>query len=169
MEYGESLTKTSYKNNLYNTTNRILFDNYNLHTNNYFTQDTVKNISNKVSQLLIGVHPQGKKIVVDDKVIVDVMNSIYESYKPPTKDIYNKDRMLDIDQTICNRELQMITQVIETIVTDVKNNLGTIECNQKLSAWNMVYGSHNEHGLMSHSKIKLNNKRPSSFQFHMRY
>jgi hypothetical protein len=52
---------------------------------------------------------------------------------------------------------------------DVKGNLGMDDNNSKLTIWTTVLGDFNEHGLQSHPKIKLREKRPAPLQFNMNY
>lgn len=134
----------------------------------YFDASTVRTISHKVTQLLEGVDPQGRPIIVPSKTICSVMNEIYDSYRPPTGDIFS--RYIVPSGTSSESYVQsMIDQVIEVITSDVRNNLGMEECNKKLSIWTTVYGDFNEHGLQQHPKIKVRNKRPNPMQFNMNY
>lgn len=134
----------------------------------YFDVSTVRTISHKVTELLQGVDPQNRPIIVPNKTICSVMNDIYSSYRPPTGDIFS--RYIVPSGTSSESYVQnMIDQVIEVITSDVRNNLGMEECNKKLSIWTTVLGDFNAHGLQQHPKIKVRHKRPNPFQFHMNY
>ena len=63
----------------------------------------------------------------------------------------------------------MMDEVINIITTDVKVNLGMEENNAKLTVWTTVLEDFNEHGLRSHSKIKLRENRPQPMMFNMNY
>lgn len=134
----------------------------------YFSQNTVKIISNKVTELLMGVNPQNRPILVPDKTICSVMSTIYYNFRPPTGDIYGRYNVpngMGPEDYVQN----MIDQVIEVIVSDVSSNLLMEENNAKLSIWTTVYGDFNEHGLRQVPPIKVRNKRPQPMQFMMNY
>ena len=133
----------------------------------YYSQETVKLISKKVSELLQGVDPRNRKIVVPDQTIINVMNGIEASYRPPTGDIYGRYNVPDSSQL--DQIQDMINQTIELITSDVRNNLEMDENNSKLTAWTTVYGDFNDHGLRSHAPIKVRNRRPAPMQFNMNY
>ena len=134
----------------------------------YFGTKTVRTISNKVTELLQGVDPDNRPIIVPDKTICDMMSSIYNTYSPPTGDIYS--RYIIPTGTSSESYVQnMIDQVIEVITSNVKNSLGMEENNRKLSIWTTVYGDFNEHSLRAHAPIKVLNKRPQPFMFNMHY
>jgi hypothetical protein len=134
----------------------------------YFDISTVSTISNKVTELLQGVDPENRPIVVPDSTICSVMSEIYDSYRPPTGDIFSR---YNIPSGIGSESYvqNMIDQVIEVITSDVRNNLGMEECNKKLTIWTTVLGDFNNDGLRSHPPIKVRNKRPAPMQFNMNY
>ena len=134
----------------------------------YFNAKTVKLISNKITQLTLGVDENNRPIIVPNKTICKIMNDIYNTYKPPTGDIYSRYNVSS-GITSENYVQNMIDQVIEIIVSDIKNNLEMEENNRKLSIWTTVYGDFNEHQLRQHPPIKIRNKRPASMQFNMNY
>ena len=125
----------------------------------YFSKDTVRLISYKLTELLQGVDPQGRPIIVPDKTISSVMDSIYDSYRPPTGDVYGRYNVPTDEPQ--NYVQSMIDQVIEVIFADVRNNLGMDECNSKLSIWTTVMGDFNTNGLRQHSPIKIREKNTS--------
>ncbi len=134
----------------------------------YFSTDTVKIISKKVTELLMGVDPLNRPIIVPDNRIIPVMNDIYQSFRPPTSDIYGRYNVptgTGEDDYVQS----MIDQTIEVITSDVRNNLEMEENNKKLTVWTTVYGNFNEHGLVQHPKIKVLNKRPNPMEFNMNY
>lgn len=119
----------------------------------YFSLQTVRDISKKITELLYGVDRENRPIIVPDKTIVKVMNDIYSSYRPETKDIYGRYNIPTdgVESYVAN----MIDQVIAVITSDVRANIGMQQCNEALSAWTTVLGDFNEHGLRQHSKIKV--------------
>jgi len=132
----------------------------------FYSSDTVKLISTKVSELLRGVDPQNRKIVVPNQTIINVMDGIQTSYRPQTGDIYGR---YNVPNTPIDNIKEMIDQTIELITTDVRNNLEIDENNRKLTVWTTVLGDFNEHGLKQHPPIKIRNKRPTPMQFNMNY
>jgi hypothetical protein len=134
----------------------------------YFSTSTLRIISAKITELLQGVDQENRPIIVPDKTISSVMSEIYNSYRPPTGDIYS--RYIIPSGTNSDDYVQnMIDQTIELITSDVRNNLGMDEINKNLTIWTTVYGDFNSHGLRQVPPIKIRNKHPAHFQFHMRY
>ena len=140
----------------------------NLCIKKYFSENTVRIISNKITDLLMGVDPKNRPIIVPDKSIISVMNEIYNSYRPPTGDIFSR-YTVQSGTSEENYIQNMIDQTIEVITSDVRNNLGMEECNRKLTVWTTVYGDFNSHGLRQVPPIKIRNKHPAHLQIHMRY
>jgi len=135
----------------------------------YFNDITVRTISAKITELLHGVDPENRAIIVPDKTIWSVMSDIYNSYRPPTGDIYSR-YIVSSGTNLADSYIQnMIDQVIELITSDVRNNLGIEEYNKKLTVWTTVYGDFNRHGLRQVPPIKIRNKHPAYGQIHMRY
>ena len=160
MEYGCMICDDNF-------TRHVGWSQDNVNIKRYFSQQTVNLISQKVTQLLQGVNPQNRPIIVPDKTICSVMSDIFNSYRPGTGDIFTR---YNIPKSSPTDMIQsMINQVIEIITYDVKVNLGMDECNKKLSIWTTVFGDFNEHGLRRHPPIKLNNRRSTRFQFNMNY
>lgn len=134
----------------------------------YFSKETVRLISRKVTELTLGVDPQNRPIIVPDETIAGIMSEVNYSYRPATGDIFSRYTMVSDEPE--NMVSNMINQVINIIVTDVKVNLETEQNNQKLTVWTSVLGEGvNAHGLRSHDVLKINNKKPKSFQFNMNY
>jgi len=136
----------------------------------YYSKETLNTISRKVTELLQGVDPQNRPIIVPDHIISNVMDSVYNTFRPETGDIYARYNIPSSEQDSSESYVQnMIDQTIQIITADVKNNLEMEECNSKLSIWTTVLGDFNEAGLQSHPQIKIRNKRPTPFQFQMNY
>ena len=107
----------------------------------FYSSNTVKTISNKVSELLRGVDHLNRKIVVPDQTVINVMNGIETTYRPETGDIFGRYNVPKSGPT--NHVQVMIDQTIELITSDVRNNLEMEENNKKLTAWTTVYGDFN--------------------------
>ena len=137
----------------------------------YFSKDTVRLISSKITDLLIGVDPDNRPIIVADKTIHNVMSEIYKNYRPPTGDLHSRYIIPPSSPSAStdNYIQSMIDQTIEVITSDVKTTMGIEENNKKLTIWTTVYGDFNRHGLQQTPQIKIRNKHPAHFQFHMRY
>jgi hypothetical protein len=167
MEYGKEITNEKFQLN--NNYNKFVGYEQNPDLNNFFSNDTVTFISKKVTQLLEGVHPENKHIVVPDKNIVAVMNQVYSNFRPPVGDIYSRLHITSQNK-VQDYTPEMIDQVIETITSYVRNTMQMEENNSKLTIWTTVYGDFNAHGLKRTPLTKcVRQKRPSPFQFHMKY
>jgi hypothetical protein len=134
----------------------------------FFSQNTVNFISKKVTELLQGVDPFNRKIIVPDKTIKGIMNDIFYSFRPPTGDIYSR-YIVTKTPYDDNYFQQWVDQVIEVIVSDVRNNLGFEQNNSKLNIWDTVYGENNSKGLRAHAPITIRNRHPEQMQFNMNY
>ena len=135
----------------------------------YFSDKTVRVISAKITDLLTGVDPHGRPILIPDKTILSVMSEIYKSYRPPVGDIHSR-YIIPPKRSAGDNYIQtMIDQTIEVITSDIRNSIGMEENNKKLTIWTTLYGDFNKHGLQQTSQIKIRNKHPDHFQFHMRY
>ena len=88
MEYGQQIEPELQKFVLNSNYNKFVGYEQNQHLNHFFNQDTVQLISKKVTELLHGVHPENKQIVVPDKNIVAVMNQVYNNFRSKFGDIY---------------------------------------------------------------------------------
>jgi hypothetical protein len=133
----------------------------------FHSKSNVRQISKKVTELLMGVDKNNRPIIVPDKTIKSLMSSVYENFRPETGDIHSRYDMLGYGPQ--NYVQNMMDQVINIITTDVKNNIGMEEANSKLSVWTTVLGDFNEHGLRSHSTIKIRENRPMPMMFNMNY
>lgn len=56
----------------------------------FFSDRTLTTISQKITEHLRGVHPDGKNIVVHPQVLRDLMNAIYINNRGPPKDMMNQ-------------------------------------------------------------------------------
>lgn len=133
---------------------------------NYFSPSTVRMISRKVSELLQGVHPQGKTLIIPDSEICHILDAVRQNYRPQTGDIYSR---YIIPNNNVNMLQDMIDQTIEVLVSQTKAEFDVQEANSKLSIWNTVLGDFNTNELRSHAVIKIRRKRPATMQFFENY
>lgn len=133
----------------------------------FFNHSNLLLIQKKITELLEGVHPENKKIVVSIPVISGVLSTVFENFRPETGDIYS--RYTISSESKFNYYNHMTNEAIEIIIQNVKAQMGMDENNKKLTAWTTVLGDFNSNGLRSHSKIKVLNKRPDPMQFNMNY
>lgn len=133
----------------------------------YYSRENVTMISNKISQLLQGVDVKNRKIVVPNHLIINVMTSVQQKYRPSVGDIYTRYNVVPEQPEDTYQKWIDIT--IETIVSQVRNMFGMQEANSKLSIWTSVLGDFNPHGLRQYTKIYTREKRPTPLQIHMHY
>ena len=173
MEYGDFIDfvegNTDYvKRNSDLYTKHVGYNDTNFCIEKFYNPHSIDTISRKVTQLLKGVHPENRPIIVPDNIIKNVMDNIYESYRPATGDIFGRYNV-PTDTTTVSYVQDMIDQVIEIIVSDVRTNYETEENNSKLSVWTTVLGSFNDHQLRSHPVIKIKKRRANRMEFNMNY
>jgi len=133
----------------------------------FFSRSNVQKISNKITELLQGVDEYNRPIRVTDNVITNVMSSVYDSFLPKTGDIFT--RYIIPQETGQNYLRTLTDRAINIIVTNIRNEMEMAQNNAKLTVWTTVLGDFNEHGLRSHSRIKLREKRPQPMAFNMNY
>lgn len=128
-----------------------------------FSIETLLLISRAVTESLRDLHEAG--IIVPLDKISNILNALYEAYRPPSGDpmtMYN---------TVSNEEANavnaLINQTINVIVGQVRSQLIMEQNNSRLTKWSTVLGTHNEHGLRSHSALKLRNRRPQPLMLNM--
>jgi len=109
----------------------------------YFSDKNVNMISNKITQLLIGVHPDNLNIIVPNRTIRTVLYNIYNN---------NKWNVVD-----------MTDQAIEVIYNQIKDEYDTIKKNNKLDKWDVYFDS--TKGIRQHPPIKLKERRCAPMQF----
>jgi hypothetical protein len=136
--------------------------------NAYFNADTIRTISRKITELTMGVDRLNRPIVVPNDKICNVMNAIYENYRPQTGSIYSR-YTIPMGETTQSYVQDMIDQVIEIITSDIRVSLGMEEQNSQLSIWTTVLGDFNDKGLRAYAPIKTLKRRPNPMEINMRY
>jgi hypothetical protein len=136
--------------------------------NDMYSQVNVNLISQIVTNYLMKL--KGKPIIVSDVQIREMINSVWNAEQGRNyPNIYTIDTF-DLNWDKCEEWLKRINLiVIQSIISQIKNEVEVEEINNNLSIWTTVLGDFNEEGLRAHSKIKLREKHPALMQFHMHY
>jgi hypothetical protein len=132
-----------------------------------FTCENIALIQKKTTELLRGVLPDGRSLVVTQRVIVAAMDSVIQGYTPQVAAIYS--RYTINDEPIVYYARDIIDRTINFIVQSLRNEYDVIKANFDLSIWDTVLGDFNRKGLMPHDKIKIRKNRPDPMQFNMNY
>ena len=133
-----------------------------------FSDQNLNLIQLKCKQLLKGVHPSGKDIIIQKATICDVLDTAWSNYKRQNiGDIYTIFTIPLGDKT--SPFDSIVDQTIEYITNYVRSDYGMREENSKLTIWTSVLGDFNQHGLRPHDVIKIQEKRPTPMQINMRY
>ena len=129
--------------------------------------DTINIVRKKVMIKLNSEFPiETKYLTISEDLIETVVINTTQSYiSKRIGSIYSK----EIQQDIYNRDQAILNTSILTIYNYYVSQIRQDLCHKNLSIWNSVLGESNQHGLLPHSKIKLNNKRTNSMQFRMNY
>lgn len=132
-----------------------------------FSEPTMMFIQKKVYERSKAYFPQG--VLVKCEVIANVLDSVFNAFRPPTSDIYSRYNIPTND--IANNDYisNIISQTIRIIIDDVVNTLGIEHANQSLNIWTTVLGDFNKHGLRSHDQIKVRENKPPSGLFFQNY
>ncbi len=132
-----------------------------------FSNDTVRLISNKVTELTMGLDEKGRKIVVPDEIIFQALDGINQSYSRVVGDIFTRYYIQSDEQQ--NMVQSIIDQTIELIVANIRDSYLIEKNNRKLSAWVQVYGDFNSAGLRQHPILKTREKKWNPMEFNMNY
>ena len=133
-----------------------------------FKPETIRQISNKLTYLLRGVDPDGKKIIVTDDVIYNTLSGVFANYRPVVGDIYSRFQIMN-NELERNDVQDMINQTIQIIYVYLRNEIAMEENNKKLTIWTTIYGDFNKHGLRQTPPIKVRRRRPDPMLFNMNY
>ena len=133
----------------------------------FFCEETVKLISDTVTELLKCSRTDGRKTIVTDKVITGVMFNVYDTYLPQIGNIYTvyiipQEQMRDDLMTLVRATVQIIT-------SQIKDEIDTLESNRKLNIWDSILGDFNRHGLRQFSTIKTVKDNINKVRFTMNY
>lgn len=130
-----------------------------------FSDSTLNWISAQVTDLLRGVGPDGRDIIVPNEMISSVLNNVYISYRPQVGDIYSRYNIKQFEPR--DDANHMITETIEIIVDQVRNEYEMANINYNLSIWDSVLlgDGISRKGLRQYAPIKVLEKRPTPMLF----
>jgi len=133
-----------------------------------FSNESLNTISNQISDALKGVDKLGRRIIVPNDKIANVLSSVYRfGTRTQIGSIYSKDTIPDNQSR--NDVRNIINQTINIVVSAIKDEIEITENNKKLSVWNSVYGDFNTQGLRQYAPIKLRTRHPQYMAFNMNY
>ena len=169
MEYAVSIDPAFQKKCPKEYLKYVGYNTQNQYTSLLFKPEVVDYISKQVTRYLAAkrVEPSGRPIIVPDTPSCHVLSSVYDAYQPNTGDIMT--RYVIEPAKPDNYVKNIVDQTIEIIVSNVADNLEIDANNEKLTIWTTVLGNFNPHGLLSHSKIKVNDRHPNFGEFNMNY
>jgi hypothetical protein len=128
-----------------------------------FSTETLLLISRAVTDALRDLYEPG--IIVPLDIICNVLNALYEAYRPPSGDPITMYNIVSNENP--NAVDAIINQTINVIVGQVRSQLIMEQNNSKLTKWSTVLGTHNEQGIRSHPVLKLRNRRPQTMMINM--
>jgi len=138
-----------------------------------FSELTLKEVQKKITNLLKGVHPDGRDILVPIESIGNVFSQFLNN-EPTNRELGDIYSRFTIENPQEKGFVQSIVErSITVIVNQIRNEYGMIENNKKLSVWTTVLGDFNKHGLNSYSQSQITGairaKRPQTMAFNMNY
>lgn len=144
------------------------------YTKAYYDPSVIAWISEAVTRRTMGLDT--RPIQVTSNVIENVLDSYLTNFRSFPGDIHTRynipgDGNFSGDFGLSNSNLSsnyVINQVVEFMVEYIKSEYQIIANNGRFSVWSSLYGA-NDFGLRAHPEIKLREKRPSPFQFHMKF
>jgi hypothetical protein len=133
-----------------------------------FSEANLTALQRQVADALVGVDPQGRKIMVALDKIANVLTNVYQNVtRTRVGDIYSR-YVVPQDQSRCDlREVNNVA--VNIIVRSIRDEYETIENNKKLTVWTTVLGDFNKEGLRSHPPIKIRRRHPQHMAFNMNY
>lgn len=153
--------------------------NYN---NSYYDPSVITWISEAVMRKTMGLDK--RPIKVTNRVIKHVLDSFLSNHRAFPGDIHTRynipgDGDFSGDFGIIKTDFKftdnvgfssnyILNQVVEFISENIKTEYEINTNNKRYSAWSALYGANNM-GLRAHSHIKLRERRPTPFLFHMKF
>ena len=133
----------------------------------FFSEQTVRDISNKLQELLKCLRKDGRPIIVADRVIAHMMSEVFYKNRPQLGDGYF---MYNIPAAEPRNDYETMKEmVIEMIFNNIKTEYEIDENNRKLTIWTSVLGDFNKHGLRQYTNLKINEKNINKVRFNMNY
>ena len=136
--------------------------------NSLLSETNLKKVQHQITNLLEGVHPQNKKMIVSLKDIASIMHPIIEQTNIKNAGYIQSSRFSD---GLSKNDFANIVnnETITTIVSKLKADYGIENHRNNLSIWSTLYGEHNKEGLRAHAPIKTREKHPQYMAFNMKY
>lgn len=133
-----------------------------------FSEANLTALQGQIADALVGVDPQGRRIMMALDKIANVLTNVYQnSTRTHVGDIHSR-YIVPQDQSRCDpREINNVT--VNIIVRSIRDEYETIANNKKLTIWTTVLGDFNKEGLRSHPPIKIRRKHPQHMAFNMNY
>ena len=136
-------------------------------TDYLFSDKNLQCIQNALYELLKCLRNDGRPIIVSKKTIAMVLSQIQVNFMPSIGDIYT---LYNIPQEKARDDNSTLNkQTTEFIYNQLKTEYEIEVNNSKLTIWTTLLGDFNEHGLRSHSQIKLNAYPINKLLFNMNY
>uniref|UniRef100_A0A6C0KSV6 Uncharacterized protein n=1 Tax=viral metagenome TaxID=1070528 RepID=A0A6C0KSV6_9ZZZZ len=133
----------------------------------FFSEQTVRDISLKLKELLKCLRKDGRAIVVADRVIAHMMSEVFYKNRPQLGNGYF---MYTIPAAEPRNDYETMKEmVIEMIFHNIKTEYEIDENNKKLTIWTSVLGDFNKHGLRQYTDLKINEKNINKVRFNMNY
>ena len=133
----------------------------------FFAEETVKDISKKLTELLKCLRKDGRPIIVADRVIAHMMSEVFSKNRPQLGNGYF---MYNIPAAEPRDDYEtMKKMVIEMIFNQIKTEYEMDENNRKLTIWTTVLGDFNKEGLRQYTNLKINEKNINKVRFNMNY
>jgi len=133
-----------------------------------FSSENIEQMSQAISRALEGVDPQGRTIRVSNEAIAGVLSSVYRfGTRSQIGDIHSR-FIVPQEQLRCDVQ-SIVTQSLNIIITQLKNQIEMEAYNKTLTVWTTVLGDFNDQGLRSHAPIKIRRRHPQYMAFQMNY
>lgn len=143
----------------------------------YYDPSVIAWISEAVMNKTMGIDK--RPILVTKEVIENVLDSFLSNHRAFSGDIYTRynipgdgnfsgDFGNNVDPSKVGSSNYILNQVVEFMTEYIKSEYEINTNNKRYSAWSALYGA-NDIGLRGHTQIKLREKRPTPFQFHMKF
>jgi len=140
----------------------------------YYDPSVISWISDAVMNKTKGLDQ--RPIRVSENIIRSVLDNHLNNHRPFVGDIHTRyiipgDGNFSGDFGRTSPSLSsnfILNQVVEFISDTIRSDYNINTNNKRFSVWHSLYGA-NDIGLRAHSTIKLREKRPMPFQFHMKF
>lgn len=109
--------------------------------------------------------------LVSESTIANVVDNLHINYRPTNISPFTRFTQVPLVNPFDDAWQNILLQAAEVIAAQVNADLGLRQESSRLTRWTgTLYGEDvNTHQLRQFAPIKLMQKRPSPFQFHMRY